>query len=106
MFPTITTTQQFKVTPKVTNSKGRPASIDGLLTWASSDESVAHLEVADDTLSATVVAQAPGSYSVTVSGDADLGPDVKTIVGQGTGSVVLGEATNIGFDVGPIEEQP
>ena len=106
MFPIMTTTQQFKITPAILDRKGKPAPTDGPPTYASSDESVATVVASEDGLSATVIAQGVGSYSISVSADADLGAGVTTISGQDSGTVSLGTATSVGFTVGPVEEQP
>ncbi len=105
-FPTITTTQQFTVTPNITDRKGKPAPIDGPLVYASSNEAVALVVPSEDTRSALVVAQGVGEYTISVSGDADLGEGVNTIVGQDSGTVSQGVATSVGFTAGPVEEQP
>ena len=106
MFPTMTTTQQFTITPNVTNAAGKPAPVEGALVYGSSDESVVKVVPAADSLTALVVAQGVGDYTVSVSGDADLGEGVTTIVGQASGTVTLGQATSIGISAGPVEEQP
>ncbi len=105
-FPTITTTQQFSITPNFTDRKGKPAAIDGLPTYASSNEAAASVVPSADGLSATVVAQGIGDYAVSVSADADLGAGVTTITAQDSGSVTQGTAATVGFTVGPVEEQP
>src|SRR5689334_1818426 len=104
-FPTMTTTQQFRVTPKFLDRKGKPAPVDGVPTWASSNEAAASVVPDPNGLSAMVVAQGVGDYSVSVSADADMGEGVRTITAQDTGSVTQGEAATVGFDVGPVEEQ-
>ena len=105
-FPTITTTQQFRITPNIIDRKGKPAPVDGEPVYASSNEAVASVVPDAGGLSALVVAQGVGSYTVSVSADADLGQGVKTITAQDDGSVSLGEAVSVGFTVGPVEEQP
>lgn len=105
MFPTITTTQQFTISPKFLNRLKKPAPVENA-TYKSSDESVASVVPASDGMSALVVAQGVGTYTVSVSADADLGDGVKLIVGQDSGEVILGEAVSVGFTVGSVEEQP
>ncbi len=106
-FPAITTTQQFTVTLNPTDRKGKPAPIEpGSVVWASSNPSVADVVPGADGMSALVVAQAVGDYSISAAADADLGAGVTTIVGQDTGSVSLGQATSVGLTAGPVEEQP
>ena len=105
-FPTITTTQQFRITPNITDRKGKPAPVDGEPTYASSNEAAATVVPDPGGLSALVVAQGIGDYAISVSADADLGTGVTTITGQDTGSVTQGTATTVGFTVGAVEEQP
>jgi hypothetical protein len=67
---------------KITDSQGRPAAVDGVPVWASSDETVLTISPSDDGMSAvgnTVAAGGPARFSVTV--DADLGAGVVPLVG-------------------------
>ncbi len=105
-FPPMTTTQQFTITPQFLNHQGKPAPVDGVPTYASSNEATATVVPAADGLTALVVAQGVGGYEISVSADADLGSGVRTLVGKDDGEVTLGEAVSVGFAVGPIEEQP
>jgi len=105
-FPTMTTTQQFTVTLAPVDKKGKPAPVDGEPTWASSNAAVASVAPNPGGMSALVVAQGVGDYSVSVSADADLGAGVTTITGQDTGTVSQGTATSVGLVAGPVEEQP
>lgn len=105
MLPAITVTQKYTLAIEPVNKKGNPAPLDGIPAWASSDESVATVVADESGLSATVLAQGVGSYTVSVSGDADLGAGVKTITASDSGEVTLGEATAISFKIGPVEEQ-
>ncbi len=105
-FPTITTTQQFRITPNITDRKGKPAATDGPPTYASSNEAAASVVPDPDGKSALVVAQGVGDYTISVSADADLGAGVTTITGQDSGSVSQGTAVSVGFTVGAVEEQP
>lgn len=104
-FPAITTTQQFLLTINPTDKRGKPAPVDGAPVWASSNEAVATVVPNPGGLSALVVAQGIGDYTVSVSADADLGAGVTTLTATDSGSVTQGEATAIGFVVGPVEEQ-
>ncbi len=104
-FPVMTTTQQFHIPNPFLDRKGKPASVDGEAIWASSNEAVATV-TPEANGGALVVAQGIGDYSISVSGDADLGPGVNTIIGQDTGSVTAGTATTVGLVAGPVEEQP
>lgn len=105
-FPDITVTQQFDVTITPVTRTGKPAPVDGDPVWASSNEAAATVIPKPGTLSATVVAQAVGDYSISASVDADLGAGVTTIVGVDSGVVTQGIATAVGLTAGPITEQP
>lgn len=60
----------------------RPARVDGVPVWASSDETVLKVTPADDGMSALIETVAPGGPArVTVTGDADLGEGVLTLTG-------------------------
>ncbi len=77
------TTDQFypDVALTITDAQGRPAAVDGVPVWASSDETVVSVVAAADGLSAVVSSVAAGTARVTVSADADLGAGVVPITG-------------------------
>lgn len=78
----ITTDQKFpNVVLSITDDKGRPASVDGVPVWASSDETVLAVTASTDGMSAEVNTVAPGIARITVQADADLGAGVATITG-------------------------
>ncbi len=84
----------------IKDAAGNPASVEGgVLTWSAKGElSLGDLVVAADGLSAVFKRNgAVGSVTVQVSGDADLGPDVKTIVGEVVVECLGGEA--VAFDL-------
>lgn len=87
--------QKELLTIAVTDKKGNPAALDGVPVWASSDETIAAVEPAEDGMSATVNAVRPGSCKVTVTGDADLGEGVAPLVGIIDISVTPGSAVQI-----------
>lgn len=105
-FPTMTVTQQFLASIQPVDAKGKPAPIDGAAVFSSSDESVAKVVAQPDGLSALVVAQGVGSYSISVSADADLGEGVTTLIANDTGTITQGQAVSLGITAGPVEEQP
>lgn len=104
-FPSMTTTQKFTASINPTDRKGKPAPVDGEPVWASSNEAVASVVPNPGGMSAVVVAQGIGDYSVSVAADADLGEGITTITGQDTGTVSQGTAVSIGIVAGPVEEQ-
>ncbi len=105
-FPTMTVTQQFLASIQPVDSKGKPAPIDGMAVFTSSDESVAKVVAQPNGLSALIVAQGVGDYSISVSADADLGAGVVTLIASDTGTVTQGQAVSLGITAGPVEEQP
>jgi len=104
--PTMTVTQQYLISIQPVDGKGKPAPIDGPAVFASSDESIVKVVAQADGLSALVVAQGVGDYSISASADADLGAGVETITASDTGTVTQGRAKSIAFTTGPVEEQP
>lgn len=103
-FPTMTATQQFTITPNVTDRKGHPADVQDPV-YQSSNEAVATVVASPDGKSAAVIAQGPGNYTISFLADGDLGEGVKTISGSDSGTVTLGEAVNVGLPAGPVTEQ-
>lgn len=96
-----------KVTASVSwvDRKGNPAAIDGIPVWATSDGTVAALEVAANGLSAVLLGGLVGSCQISVSADADLGAGAKPVVALLDVQVVAGEAA-VGVIVpGALEDQ-
>jgi hypothetical protein len=84
------------------DAKGNAATVDGDVTWESSDESIITVEAAADTMTATMTpADNLGQAQVRATADADLGEGVVeiicvldvTVVG---GQAVVGVITPIG----------
>jgi hypothetical protein len=65
----------------ILDSAGRPASVDGIPVWASSDETIITVVPTADGMGAAIETVAPGTARVTVSADADLGEGVVEITG-------------------------
>jgi len=78
----------------IKDAKGNPASIDGVPKWdVKGDLSLGDLEVAADSMSAVFKRNgAVGTCTIQVSGDADLGPDEKLIIGEVEIECLGGEA--------------
>lgn len=75
--------QKLPVSVSFQDKLGNAAAVDGLPSWALTDESLAKLEIAADGMSAMVIPLGPvGSFKVQVSADADLGEGVKSILGE------------------------
>lgn len=78
----INTDQRYDaVSLDITDSTGRPAKVDGVPVWASSDETVVSVAAAADGMSAVVDTVAVGVARITVSADADLGAGTTSITG-------------------------
>lgn len=75
------TSQSIPASLTITDSQGRPAEVDGIPVWASSDETVLTVQAEADGMDATIVTVAPGTARVTVHADADLGDGVVDLVG-------------------------
>ena len=103
----LTDTQKADLSISPVDSKGNPAKLDGVPTWASSDATIVTVSgISADGLSATVYATGPaGTATVAVSGDADLGAGVTTITGTLDVSVTGGAATAIAITAGTPTEQ-
>jgi hypothetical protein len=107
--------QRATLTIKPVDKKGKPALLDGAVTWATSDGTVcsvtpgmldANGDVVQDPsgLSAVLEGIAPGSGRVTVTGDAAIGETVKPITGVLDITVVAGEAISVEIEAGaPVE---
>jgi len=59
----------------------RPALVEGVPVWASSDETVLLVTPSVDGMSAMIDTVAPGTARITVSADADLGEGVVPLTG-------------------------
>jgi len=101
----VTTDQLFpNVALVITDARGRPARVDGVPTWASSDDTVLSVAASADGMSAVVDTVAPGTARVTVTADADLGTGVVSVTGvtedvivaQGVGGVASLLTLNLG----------
>lgn len=82
---TFTTEQVVPFSFGVTDGRGRPVTVDGTPTVASSDETVARLDgdlVQDgNRWTGTLVSVAAGTARITVDADADLGAGVQDVTG-------------------------
>ena len=103
---TLTDSQKCLLTiPPFTDKKGQPTTVDGKPAWATSNEAVASLTVADDGMSATVVAGVPGEATVSVTVDVDRGDGVQEAAGSVDVTVTPGAAVGISIVPGTPEEQ-
>ena len=76
------------------DAEGNPAKVDGPITWASSDETLAEVEV--DSVDSSIVTVTPvgptGQVQITATADADLGDGVRELITVCDISLVAGEA--------------
>lgn len=87
----LTTEQRTLLTVVALTAAGNPAAIDGDVSFSTSDESVARIDVIDAT-NAYVTAVGPGAAQIFATFDADLGEGVRTIELSGAIEVVPAEA--------------
>lgn len=90
----ISTDQLFpNVALTITDKGGKPAKVDGVPVWASSDATVLAVTPAADGMSAVVDTVAVGTARVSVKADADMGAGVMEITGVSEDvNVTLGTA--------------
>lgn len=89
------------------DSKGNPASIDGDVTWDTSDPATATIEtdVGDSAQAKVVPSGAIGQVQVTATVDADLGEGVRELITTMDVEIVAGEA--VAGTISPVgEPQP
>jgi hypothetical protein len=101
----ITDNQQFDVTLQPVDKKGSPASIDGVPVYATSNAAVATVEASADGMSATIKGALPGTATISVSADADLGTGDTEIGGSIDVEVTSGAAIQANLTAGPVTEQ-
>jgi hypothetical protein len=97
--------QQAVLSIQPVDKKGKPAQLDGIPTWAGSDDTVITVTPSDDGLNATVVGVAPGTARVVVTGDADLGAGINPITGILDFNVTAGAAATINITAGAPTDQ-
>ena len=101
----LTDTQEVDLAIQPLDKKGKPAQVDGVPAWVSSDTTIITVTPAADGLSAVATAGNIGHAQVTVSADADLGPGVTTITGVLEIDVAGGQAVSLGITAGTPREQ-
>ncbi len=104
---TFTTIQQLPVSIQPVNDKGKPAPVDGAPVWLTDNTDVVALTPSADGLSCVIVAVGiPGTATVQVTADADLGTGVTNLIGTIEVEVVAAPATSIVVTPGTPEVQP
>ncbi len=84
---------------------GKPAKVDGVPVWASSDETVITVEMAADGMSGNVFGVTPGSARVVATADADLGTGVSTISAELVFTITAGANPVMTLTAGTPESQ-
>ena len=103
---TMTDTKKVNFTIEAVDIHGHPARVDGVPEWGVSDDKLLSLVVAEDGMSALVLAVGEiGVGQVTVTIDADMGAGVRQITGIRDITIVGGEAASIVMTAGAPEEQ-
>jgi hypothetical protein len=103
---TLTDTQKDDLGVTFTDAKGNPALVDGAPAWSVSDPTILSVTPTADGMGATIAALGPlGSCQVSVTADADMGGDVKALVGTLDVSVVAGAAVSANISAGAPTEQ-
>lgn len=89
----LTTEQRVKVTVNPITAGGRPAVIDGKVSFTSSDTAVANIQDHESDLnSAYVVAVGEGAAQITATFDARMGTEVREVTASGSVEIVSPEA--------------
>lgn len=74
------------------DAKGKPAKVDGMPVWSSSDENILTVAADPDGMSAVVTPVDIGTAQIKVEADADLGAGVQSLVTLGDIEVIAGTA--------------
>jgi hypothetical protein len=88
------------------DAHGNPATVDGPVTWSSSNDAIATVDAkAGDDKVATITPVGPvGNVQISVTADADLGEGTRELITLFDVSVVGGEA--VAGTIAPVEVQP
>ncbi len=97
--------QKVTLTIQIVDKKGKPAVVDGVPVWASSDETVVTVVAAADGMSAVASGVAPGAARVVVTADADLGAGVTDLTGTLDFNITPGSAATLSITAGAPEDQ-
>jgi hypothetical protein len=89
---------QLSVLP--TDAEGNPVPVDGMVSWASSDESVLSVVISADRWLAEVRAVAPGRAQIVVSADVRVGPGVAPITDVLEIDVIPAQAVSMNISAG------
>jgi hypothetical protein len=103
---TLTDIQKVSLSIQPIDAKGNPAVVDGIPVWQVSDTALLSLVVAEDGLSAELLAVGPlGTGQVTVAADALIGEGVVPITGILDVTVIASQAASLAISAGVPENQ-
>ncbi len=102
----MTNSQKVRVTIQPVDKHGNPAAVDGVPSWASSDETIITIVADADGLGADISAVGPdGDAKASVTADADLGAGTTPIFGTLDFTITPGAAVGINLTAGvPVEQ--
>jgi hypothetical protein len=106
---TLPADMQVEVQVSYVDASGNPATVDGDVTWSSSDDTIVQVQVnsADSTLCEVIAPGPVGNAQVTATADADLGAGSTPIVCLMDVTVASGQAVSGTIQpVGPPEPIP
>ena len=101
----LTDSQKVALSIQPVDKKGKPALVEGVPVWMSSDVAIVDVQPLPDGLSAFAVAQDLGHAQISVMADADLGEGTTLITGVLEIDVVAGQAVGLTINAGEPEEQ-
>ena len=97
--------QKVLLTIQPMDAKKKPALLDGVPVWASSDETVVTVVADADGLSAVISGVTPGTARVVVTADADLGSGVTPLTGAVDVTITAGAAVSLEITSAPPASQ-
>jgi len=100
----ITVDQQLPFQVNPLTARGRAAVIDGEVTFTSSDETIATVEITGPTSGKIIPTGKPGLVQITARFDADLDEGVREVVSTAAVEIVEAEATSGVIEFGEPEE--
>ena len=101
----MTNSQEVDLAIQPLDKRGKPAQVDGVPVWSSSDPAKVEVAASDDGLSCVAKALNNGTVQISVSADADLGDGIRALTGTLDLEIVSGEAVTLGIIAGTPREQ-
>ena len=96
----LTDEQEVELSVAPVTAAGNPATVDGAVTWVSSDESIATVASTGPTTALVRNTGALGTAQIAATADADLGAGVRSIMATLDIQVVAAEAVSVGISAG------